>query len=239
MIPRTHSAAAVRVLALIMVTFCLVGLFVWWHSKPRPFEEAEAPAPMVIDYGKSFDWRDAITPLYRAAALPADEAVKLLLQNTVDLRTNVAIALLTERRSGESNTEPIYHAKLGDPALEAAITQKIDDLVRQRLQSHGDMTSVDCWLRQPFPYSAIIALKSHTEPYASLVFEMSEGSALTENGIAMKYGPPQNRAIDEGSFSVTTYQVETKSYVAKAAFQAEPNNSQIRRISISLKRLRR
>lgn len=230
---RAPFRRAVRALVLVVASFCLVALFLFYYSRPRPFDESEPPPTAGVDYKKSFKWSDSIPHLYRAAALSSHEAVRLLLHNTLHLRTYVAIELQASARPGE----PIYDARLGDTILETVITSKIDEVVQERIDSRGTMTSVYYPLpRQPFPFTVITAMKSHNQPYASLIFDLTRRTSLTGRQVETEYGAPQERAMDAQSFILFTYRTETKSYTAKTKFQIHPDSNKVRRVSISVQR---
>ncbi len=194
-----------------------------------------------VDYTKGFDWRDTVPVLYRATDLPPEEAVKLLFQESPDLRTYIAIELqancTSQSTPGTQPQNPICNAKLGDPILEAAITKKIDEIVTTRTDSQGTMTSLDYTLsHQPYPFTWIVAMKSHTNPYASLTLDLPDGNGTTISQIESKYGAPDDTTVDADSFTLITYRADTANYKAKCVFRMDPNSGEARRVTITVER---
>lgn len=225
----------VRAMIVFFASFCIVTLALLWYARTPAFDESEPPPSPKVNHKEPFKWSDAIPHLYQAAALPPKEAVRVLLQNSVHLRTYVAIELI----SASKPEDPFRNAELGEPILENAITPKVDEMIAKRIRSEGSLTSVDCVLsRQPFPFTVITALKSHTHPYASLVFDLTEGSGVSARSIKAEYGLPLERTTDplDGESLLMKYRTETKSYTATTVFKLNARSEQGRSVTVSVQR---
>ncbi|HLX81863.1 MAG TPA: hypothetical protein VKS43_14885 [Burkholderiales bacterium] len=219
------------VASFIVVTAVLLATFD--HKSSANKENNEDPLP-VIDYKKRFEWADEIPYLYRASGMPPQDAVRLILQNSAHLRTYMAIQLL--RGCSSESSDSICSAKLGEPALEEKISSGIDQEVTARLKSGGEMTSADIsLLRQPGPFTRLIALKSHASPYASLVFFLTGGNGYSATRIKEMYGNPSDETSSDDSY-VMTYKSQTTSYSTKTEFQVNVNSGEAKRVMISLQR---
>lgn len=227
------SRRALCVLALVVASFCVVTLVLYWITKPRPLDDSEPPPPGRVEYKRAFEWSDAIPHLYQAAALPPREGVQLLMQKSSVLRTYLAIGFIIS----PPPENPFRDAKFGDPDLEKAITTRINEIVRNRLDSSGAITSVDYELsRQPYPYTVITAMKMNTQPYAILIFNLTPRTTLTGKQVEAKHGVPQERGVDRDGHTLITYQTGTKSYTAKTQFQLQQGSDRVRSVSISVER---
>lgn len=192
-------------------------------------EQASVPeAARKPDSADDFDWREMIPLLYRAAGLPPEEAVKLMLENTAVLRAYIALEL--QARCG-----PQASVCDSQPASPALITKRIDEVVRKGIFTRRNITRVDYLLaRQPFPFAAIAAMKSRNRRDAFLVLDFAEKSC-TAAQIEDKYGSPRDKTIFQW-FSMFEYRIDAKTYVARAAFTIDPVSGEAQRIAISLKR---
>jgi len=179
------------------------------------------------DSADDFDWREMIPLLYRAAGLPPEEAVKLMLENTAVLRAYVALEL-------QAQCGPQASACSSQPASPALITKRIDEVVRKGIFTRKNVTRVDYLMRQPFPFAAIAAMKSRNRRDAFLVLDFAE-KICTAAQIEDKYGSPRDKSIFQW-FSMFEYRIDAKTYVARAAFTIDPVSGEAQRIAISLKR---
>jgi hypothetical protein len=237
--PTSNTRKIVVLMALSFIVLAL-ALFVFRkRSPPGSSADTDIATPVLakVNYEKSPEWSDAIPFLYQATLLSPKEGVSLMLQSAVQVRTYAAIQL--QRAAGRAGEEgsAIYNAKLGDPVLEAAINKQITDTVSQRTDSHGSITSVDYPMtQQPYPFIAIMALRSNTEAYASLVYELSQGGGYTAAQVENKYGVPPETTVDPESFRLLTYPTVTDDYFAKIAFRVESGTEEVRRITVTMQR---
>jgi len=228
-----YAGAKNLILWVVTILFLLFG-----HSQTglrAASPQAEQPtvdaAHQKADAADEFDWRDMPPLLSRVAGLAPEKAVKELLENTAVLRDYVALELQAQCGSGA----PACDLKPGDPTLEAAITKRIDDTVRGNIFTRRNVTRVDYLLsHQPFPFTAITAMKSGGRQDAFLVLDFAENS-YTSAQIESKYGSPRDKSIFQ-RFSMFEYRIDEKTYVAHAAFTIDPVTGQARRLAISLKR---
>jgi hypothetical protein len=237
--PTSNTGKIVALMALSFVVLAL-ALFVFIkRSPPRGATDPDIATPVLanVNYEKSPEWSDAIPSLYQATKLSAKEGVALMLQSAVHVRTYAAIQLQRAARLVGDEGSAIYNAKLGDPVLEAAITRQIADTVSQRTDSHGSITSVDYPMtQQPYPFTAIMALRSNTEAYASLVFELSQGSGFTAERVKDKYGVSPETMVDPESFSLLTYPIVTGDYFAKIVFKVDAGDEEVRTVTVTMQR---
>jgi len=230
-----------RLVIGFLATFCVVALVLYLYIKPRPFCRESFSTNSTLtpaDYKKSFEWEDVIPHLDRAACLSPKDGVRLLLQNVSLLRASVAIQL--QARCNEQSIETICTAGLGQPTLEAAITSKIDENIAARTSSFGTMTSVDYVIpHQPFPFTAITALRSHNSPYAALAFEMPDRSPYSRSRIVNKYGRPTDEKVDAESYQLLSYKSDSTEYASNMQFQINPYTDATRRVTVSVQKHRR
>jgi len=191
-------------------------------------EQASVPsAEGKPDSADDFDWREMIPLLYRAAGLPPEEAVKLMLENTAVLREYVALEL-------QAQCGPRAPACDSQPASPALITKRIDEVLREGIFTRKNVTRVDYLMRQPFPFVAVAAMKSRNRRDAFLVLDFAEKSC-TAAQIEDRYGSPRDKTIFQW-FSMFEYRIDAKAYVARAAFTIDPVSGEAQRVAISLKR---
>jgi len=225
---RGFSWLALALASFVVVAAVLFALF------PPGDEAKDAPLPPV-DYKKRFDWGDTLPYLRRAAALRPEEAVRVLLQNSVHLRTYVAIEF--SAGCGSDGSRPFCNAQLGDPVLESEITSRIEEEIKARLRMSGQMTSADvAFPRQPFPLTLLIALKSNSSPYASLVASLPRGNGLTLARVIERYGEPHEERISADA-RILVYKAEADGYSNKMEFTVNANTGETRSVAVSLQRL--
>jgi hypothetical protein len=217
-------------LVLALGSFVLVAVILFVVFPPK--DDSKEPALPAPDYQKRFEWADAIPYLRRAAALPPEEAVRLLLQNSVHLRTYVAIEL-TACASG-----PFCNQRVGDPALETEITRRIDDAIKAKLRTGGSVTSADiAFPRQPYPFTFLAALKPHTSRSATLIASLTRGNGLTLTRVINNYGEPaEERTTARGRILV--YKAEGADYTSKTEFTVSGNTGETTDVMISVQRRR-
>jgi hypothetical protein len=231
----------IKVIGSLLATFCVVALVLFLlKAKPSASEEeleSDYIAPPTA-YKGGFQWQNQIPQLYRAAALPSDKAVRLLLQTSVDTRTYVAIQI--QSACGQQGDAPQLDrctAKLGDASLERAITKKIDEILAKRTVDRNHLTSADYALAEfPFPWASITVMKSDTAPFTLLSLEPPRDVPYLASEVVNRYGPPDKRTTDNDGYTLMTYEKTTDTYSAKAEFQVDPSREWVRRLTISLHR---
>lgn len=182
---------------------------------------------------KTFELDDMIPHLQRAIDMPPKEGVKLLLQRTPHLRTYMATLLQVARPCPPS--DPICTAQLGDLILERAINREIATIVELRISTKGTMTAVDYeFERQPFPFTVVTALRSRTEPYASIVFDLPRRTTYTGSRVLEKYGPAEERRVNDETW--LSYRIENAGYTVVRRFRIDIQSNEVRQQSLSLKR---
>jgi hypothetical protein len=225
--------AVIRLGILFLAMVAVVAVALFWYVPA--WDESEPPPLPKENYQGSFKWSQPIYHLYQAAIRPPTEAVTLLLQTSLHLRSYVAIEILSTATPGD----PLREAKLGDPILEKAITLKIDEMILKRIVTKGSMTSVSCVLsRQPFPFTVIHALKSHGVPWASLVFDLPEGSLVSPRTIEAECGALLERKPDpfDSDNFLMTFRTETKSYTATTVLKLKTSTEQAKSVMITVQR---
>ncbi len=224
------SKLSIRALTVTVLLFAIAPL----RSSAGSSDVTPASAtagPVQINSADDFDWRNILPYLYKAAALPPEQGLKEVLENSRVLRTYVASdvqAHCTARRQ-------LCGAGFGDSALQAEITKEIDAIVQEGLYSKHSVTRVDYPLaRQPFPFTNIVALKTTKHHDAFLVLDFAD-DGYTAVQVQQKYGAPYDTNIFQW-FSMYKYRLETSTYVGRAAFTINPVDGEVRRVAISLKR---
>ena len=237
---------------------------IWWfrgrghrsvaHISPRRIRKSGALAAAFIalwlmaggraagvDYKKGFAPEDMLPPMNRAVELSAKEGLRLLFQLMPRIRSHMAFQL--RRRCPSEGTpewwsaDPSCRAKLGEPALETAISQAIDNLVELRTQSYGSLTSVY------YEFSAVpawggltvvTALRSRADPEVSIVYDFVRQNLYSISQVEQKYGPPARRSVDGESYTWFLYNRDTDEYTATIRFRFDPNYNEVRRVYIKL-----
>jgi hypothetical protein len=186
---------------------------------------------MQITSAEDFDWRDMLPYLYEAAALPPEQGLKAVLENSRVLRAYLAddVQAHCTARVQRCGTG------LDDSALQAEVTREIDAIVQEDLFSKHHVVRVDYPLtRRPFPFTDIVALKTTQHRDAYLVLDFADDS-YTAVQVQAKYGAPDDTTVFQW-FSMYKYRLETNSYMAKVAFTINPVDGEVHRVAISLKR---
>jgi hypothetical protein len=192
---------------------------------------APATRQAPISSADDFDWRDMLPYLYEAASMPPEQGLKDLLENSRVLRAYVA----GDIQARCNQREQMCGAKLSSSALQAEITKDIDEIVQESLFTRRKVIRVDYALTQrPFPFTAIVALKTTNHRDAYLVLDFADES-YTATEVQKKYGAPYDVTLFEW-FTVHKYRLERPTYVAKAAFTVNPIDGYVHRVAVSLKR---
>ncbi|MGD1025415.1 MAG: hypothetical protein ABR880_21740 [Candidatus Sulfotelmatobacter sp.] len=178
----------------------------------------------------NFDWREMIPYLSAAAALPEEQGIKAVLENSKALRVFVANEIRGECLPDKGRCV----AKREGFTLEGEVDKRIDGIVREGMV-HGHKTaSVDYPLQgQPFPFSEIAALKSEKRQDAYLILQLADRN-YTAAQLQAKYGAPYDTNIFQW-YSVFTYRLDSAAYASKAVFEVDPVDGAVIKIAISLK----
>jgi len=186
-----------------------------------------APRELSAD---DFDWRDIVAPLEQAATLPSEQAIKVLLERSRVLRTYVVKEIRNECRTKNSSC-----ATLSDrSALNAEVTERIDDIVREGILHRHKSAIVDYKLsQQPFPFSEVAAVKSDDKPDAYLMLALPDHS-YTAAQLQAKYGDPYDTNIFQW-YSVFKYRIKGPDYTSDAVFEVDPTDGAVLKMAISLK----
>ncbi|MGA9711276.1 MAG: hypothetical protein WBL97_13350, partial [Candidatus Sulfotelmatobacter sp.] len=97
-----------------------------------------------------FDWRAMIPYLSAAAALPPEQGIETMLQNSRVLRAYVAQQIRTEC------TLDKRLCVAGDVlTLQEEVSKRIDGTIQKGMVHEHKSAVVDCPLTQPFPFSEI------------------------------------------------------------------------------------
>ena len=174
-----------------------------------------------------FDWREMVPYLFTAAALPGEQGVKAVLENSKVLRVYVGNEVQAQCKLDKSPCP----AK-NDP--ENDVSKRIDEIVQEGISRRHQKAIVDYKLeRKPFPFSEIAAVKSenHSEAYFMLTFADRNYTAAD---VQAKYGAPCDTDVVQW-YSVFKYRMESPHYTSKAVFEIDPIDGAVLKVSISLK----
>ncbi len=175
-----------------------------------------------------FDWRAMIPYLSAAAALPPEQGVETVLQNSGVLRAYVAQQVRTEctldKRLCVANDVL---------TLQEEVSKRIDGIIREGMVHQHKSDVVDCPLTQPFPFSEISVLRSEKQQDAYLVLQLA-GRNYTVAQVEAKYGSPYDTDIFQ-QHSVFKYRQDSPRYTSRAVFEIDPVDGAVMKIAISLK----
>jgi hypothetical protein len=188
---------------------------------------ASAPVSFSAD---DFDWREMVPYLFVAAALPGEQGIKAVLENSRVLRAYVANEVNAECRLDKSRCT----ARGNGFILEEEVSQRIDEIVQEGIFRRHKTAIVDYPLaRQPFPFSEIAVLKSEKHPDAYFILAFSDHS-YTAADLQAKYGAPYDTNIFQW-YSVFKYRLDNPRYSSKAVFEIDPTDGAVIKLAISLK----
>jgi len=200
---------------LYAATVGAFALFLWWYVPP--LDESEPPPPARPHTAFDFQENDAIPFLYQAAVQPPEEGVKLLLHSSAILRYDTA----REIERAAAPDDPLAKTHLGDPALEAAIDRKIDELIRTKLETKELVTSAILPItpiEPEIPINAIYATRDHRARFAAIALFFPPGVPITAETVPMVHGRPTSQTHDE-----FRYETRTKSYTSTIVFKVGLN----------------
>jgi hypothetical protein len=213
-----------------------VGLLVWLSAfAPSPCGALGGARPpgagsQTISSADDFDWREIVPYLFSASALPGEEGIKTVLENSRVLRSYVA----NEIRA-ECNPDKGRCAAKGEGfVLEGEVNKRIDGIVEEEIIHQKTMAGVDYSLAgQRFPFSEIAAFKSEKHADAHFILALADRS-YTAAQVQAKYGAPYDTDIFQ-MYSVFKYRLNGPDYTSKAVFEIDPVDGAVLKIAISLK----
>lgn len=197
-------------------TFLTLLLFFSVFAAPlSSASDGTQPSPTIPQSNLSaddFDWREVVSYLSAAAALPAEQGIKIVLENSKVLRAYVANELGSECKPADRN--PCV-AKQDRSTVDEEVSRRIDKIVQEGIFRLHKTAMVDFPLsRQPFPFSEISALKSEKRKDAYLLLELADHS-YTADQVQAKYGVPYDTDIFQW-YSVFKYRLDSATYTSKA-----------------------
>ncbi|MGB6676194.1 MAG: hypothetical protein WBE44_05850 [Terriglobales bacterium] len=177
-----------------------------------------------------FDWRDMLTYLFDAAALPGEQGIQAVLENSKVLRVYVANEVRTEC---SPHKDPC--AATGDSStLDKEVSKRIDEIVQEGMVHRHKVAFVDYQLtRQPFPFSEIAAVKSENKPETYLTLSFV-GRSYTAADVQAKYGVPYDTDVVQW-YSVFKYRLDNPHYTSKAVFEIDPVDGAVIKVAVSVK----
>jgi len=175
-----------------------------------------------------FDWREMVPYLFAAAALPGEQGIKALLENSKVLRAYVGNEIRAERQPDMGS------ARGNGSTQEDEVSKKIDQIVQEEISHQHKTVVVEFPLaRRPFPFSEIAAAKSENRPDAYFMLSLADRS-YTAAQVQAKYGAPYDTGISQW-YSVFKYRLDSPSYTSKAVFEIDPVDGAVIKIAISLR----
>lgn len=224
------SLMDIKPATLLVVLSSLLPLFAPSSSSASDNNPPPAASVQAEYSADDFDWRDMVPYLFDAAALPGEQGIKAVLENSKVLRVYVANEVRAECRPDKNPC-----ATKGDGfSLDAEVSKRIDEIVQEGILHRNKNAIVDYRLtRQPFPFSEIVALRSEKKPDAYLILEFADHT-YTAAQMQAKYGAPYDTNIFQW-YSVFTYRLDTTRYTSKAVFEVDPVDGAVKKVAISLK----
>lgn len=177
-----------------------------------------------------FDWREIVPYLYQASALPGEQGLKMILENSKVLRSYVATDVRKECKQGNDRCD----SSRPDFTVDGEVMRRIDSLIKEGLSHEHRSSFVDySFDRHPFDFSAIAALRSDQKQDAYLVLQFAD-HAYTVAQLQAKYGPPYDTNVYQ-SYSVFIYRVVNSFYSSKAVFEVNPVDGAVIKVAVSVK----
>jgi len=186
-----------------------------------------APAAFSAD---DFDWREMVPYLFDAAALPGEQGIQAVLENSKVLRVYVGKEVRTECGPHQN---PCAEAR-DSSSLDNEVSKRIDEIVQEGMVHRHKVAFVDYQLtRQPFAFSEIAAVKSEKngETYVTLSFS---GRSYTAADVQDKYGAPYDTDVVQW-YSVFKYRLDSPRYTSKAVFEIDPVDGAVIKVAVSVR----
>jgi hypothetical protein len=214
---------------LFLMLWLLLRVFAppWASASDSSNPSPNAQAVLAAD---DFDWREMVPYLFAAAAMPGEQGIKTVLENSRVLRAYVGNEVRADCRADKNRC-----AVKGDGlTLEGEVTKRIDAIVQEAISRQHKSKIVDYPLaRQPFPFSEIVAVKSEKKQDAYLILQLADHH-YTAAQVQDKYGAPYDTDIVQW-YSIYKYRVDSPSYTSKAVFEINPVDGTVLKVAISLK----
>jgi hypothetical protein len=166
--------------------------------------------------------------LFDAAALPGEQGIKAVLENSQVMRAYVERELVDcgTKQTACSASQTTGHA--------GEVSKAIDQMVQEEIAHRRDTIFVDYkFARQPFPFAEIAVSKSEKHQGTFFLLALSDHS-YTAADIQAKYGAPYDTDIFQW-YSVFKYRMDSPRYSAKAVFEVDPTDGGVVKIAISLR----
>jgi hypothetical protein len=177
-----------------------------------------------------FDWREMAPYLFTAAALPGEQGIQAVLENSNVLRAYVENEVRAECRPDKNPCS----AKGDGALLQREVSKRIDEIVQEGIFHKHKTAIVDYQLtRQPFPFSEIATVKREKHPDTYFMLALAERS-YTAAQVQAKYGAPYDTSISQW-YSVFKYRLGSPHYTSKAVFEIDPVDGAVIKVAISLK----
>ncbi|MFY9682072.1 MAG: hypothetical protein WA416_06030 [Candidatus Sulfotelmatobacter sp.] len=175
-----------------------------------------------------FDWRTMVPYLSAASALPPEQGIETVLQNSRVLRAYVA-----QQVRMECTLDKRLCVAKDVLTLQEEVSKRIDGIIREGMVHQHKSDVVDCPLTQPFPFSEISVLRSEKQQDAYLVLQLAD-RGYTAAQVQAKYGAPYDTDIFQ-QHSVFKYRQDSSVYTSRAVFEIDPVDGAVVKIAISLK----
>ena len=188
------------------------------------------PTAPVAFSAEDFDWRDMVPYLFDAAALPGEQGIQAVLENSKVLRVYVANEVRTECNPHKNPCA----ATIDSSTLDKEVSKRIDEIVQEGMVHRHKVAFVDYQLtRQPFPFSEIAAVKSEKKPETYLTLSFV-GRSYTAADVQAKYGVPYDTDVVQW-YSVFKYRLDSPHYTSKAVFEIDPVDGAVIKVAVSVK----
>jgi hypothetical protein len=125
---------------------------------------AATQAPFSVD---DFDWREMVPSLFAASALPGEEGIKALLENSKILRSYVTKEVQTECKPGG----PRCDSSRNSFTVKGEVTKRIDGIVQEGMLHRNKTSYVDYTMGKSFSFSEIVAIRSDKREDAYLLLQ--------------------------------------------------------------------
>jgi len=192
----------------------------------RPPGPAAQPAFSADD----FDWRDMLPYLFDAAALPGEQGLQAVLENSKVLRVYVTSEVRTECSPHKTPCA----ATVDSSTLDKEVSKRIDEIVQEGMVHRRKLAIVEYKLtRQPFPFSEIAAVKSEKSPETYVTLSLA-GRNYTAADVQAKYGVPYDTDVVQW-YSVFKYRLDNPHYTSKAVFEIDPVDGAVIKVAVSVK----
>jgi hypothetical protein len=213
------------------ILLALLSLFVSApSSRAAGTNHPPGPAAQAAFSADDFDWREMVPYLFNAAALPGEQGIQAVLENSKVLRVYVANEVRTECSPHQDPCTAIVDSS----TLDKEVSKRIDEIVQEGIVHRHKVAFVEYQLtRQAFPFSEIAAVKSEKNPETYLTLSLA-GRSYTAADVQAKYGAPYDTDVVQW-YSVFKYRQDTAHYISKAVFEIDPVDGAVIKVAVSVK----